>query len=126
MWCPGALRVRGVRGCVTQTEHSCRGRNPNPFCTGCGQPFPWATRGERIVKLSSYLDFEDGLSAADRLLAEEQITELSELEEEDEPDTINRRVAVAKKLRDLAPGAWVLGQPILQTIISGEVLQHLR
>jgi hypothetical protein len=42
-------------------------KEPNPsFCVGCGEPFPWATRRQRIEKLSSYLDFEDGLSESDR------------------------------------------------------------
>lgn len=55
-------------------------------------------------------DFEPGLSSADRLLAEEQIAELSELEEEGEPETVNRRVILAQKFRDLAPGAWALSR----------------
>lgn len=101
---------------------------PNPFCVGCGQPFPWATRQERIQKLTSLLDFEDGLSTSDRLIAAEQIAELSRLEEADEPETIARRVKVAQKIRELAPSAWKIGQPIWQTVISSEVqqgLQHL-
>jgi hypothetical protein len=97
----------------------------NPFCIGCGQPFPWATRKNRIAKIASFLDFEDGLSAADKLLAEEQIAELSQLEEADDPETLDRRVKLAQKFRELAPSAWALGLPIFQSVLSGEVLQHL-
>ena len=35
-------------------------KEPNAFCTGCGQPFPWATREQLIGKVRSYLDFERG------------------------------------------------------------------
>ena len=108
---------------------SCGAGIPSPdfaFCVNCGEPFPWASREQLISKLESFLDFEDGLSPADRLEAVEQIAVLSELEEADEPGTIDRRVGVAARIRRLAPGAWTLAQPILTTVLSSEVQQGLQ
>jgi hypothetical protein len=30
---------------------------PNPFCVDCGEPYPWATRAQRIGNLYNLMDF---------------------------------------------------------------------
>jgi hypothetical protein len=78
-----------------------------------------------IGRLTSFLEFEDGLSSADQLYVKEQIDALSILEAEDEPESIPRRIKIAEKIRQMAPGAVKLGQPIIQTVVSAEVQQVL-
>jgi hypothetical protein len=53
----------------------------------CGEALPWATREQLIGRLTSYFDFENELTAANRLVVKEQIDALSILEAEDAPET---------------------------------------
>lgn len=97
--------------------------DPNAFCIGCGEPFPWASREQLIGKLYGLLDFEEGLSPADRLEVVEAIAVLSEPED---PRTVPMRARAAAKIRQLAPGAWKMAQPILTSVLSDEVQQALQ
>jgi len=95
---------------------------PNPFCVGCGTPFPWATREQLIERLYSLID-EDELSPSDRLSVIEEIAILSTPEK---PENVSERVRAAERFRQLAPVAWGLRQPILRLALSDEVLQLIQ
>lgn len=98
-------------------------KQPTPsFCTKCGEPFPWATREERIRRIRSFLDAEQGLSPADRLVLIEQIDILAEPEER---EPLAKRKRAAERLQKLAPAAWTSAQPILTTLLSDELQQAL-
>jgi hypothetical protein len=49
---------------------------PESFCWDCGEPYPWATREERIGKLYDEIDHED-LDEATLLTVREQLAVLS-------------------------------------------------
>jgi hypothetical protein len=61
-----------------------------------------------IGRLRGFLDFEEGLSAADRLELMETIAELSEPEE---PEATSRRIRAGEKFRDWRPVHGILGAP---------------
>jgi hypothetical protein len=91
---------------------------PNAFCIGCGDPFPWATREERIGRIQSLLEYEDGLSESQRLELVEEITVLAVPEERADH---KKQIKAAGSLKRLAPKAWSLAQPILVATLSAEV-----
>lgn len=82
----------------------------NVFCEGCGQPFPWASREQRIGALLNLLDFEDALTQADRL---EVIEAIAVLSVPDEPEEHQRQIAAGETIKRLAPKAWRAAQPVL-------------
>ena len=91
------------------------------FCWSCGEPHPWATREERVLKLFSLIDDED-LDEADRLTVVEQIAILSAPEEE-VPD--ERRLHAGEKIRQLAPKAWEAALPVLQGLLTEKLKKDL-
>lgn len=98
-------------------------RDPNSFCTGCGGPYPWATREDLIRMLRNLVDSQgDGVSPADRLELMREIEVLSLLEEDDDPD---EQVRIAEKIKRLAPKAWAAARPLVQTLVSAEIQRRL-
>lgn len=94
---------------------------PNSFCVGCGQPYPWATREQRIGNLYNLIDFGN-LSQAEDLEIVEAIAVLSE--PEDASDLLPH-VNAGETIKRLAPGAWAIGQPMLASTLSAALQQAL-
>jgi len=88
---------------------------PNPFCVGCGEPFPWATREQRIGSLYNLIDF-GVLTPAEELEVADAIAVLSL--PEDEAD-LGSHIGAGETIKRLAPGAWRIGQPVLVATLSG-------
>jgi hypothetical protein len=94
---------------------------PEPFCWNCGEPFPWATREERMGKLYDLIDYED-LGEAELLTIREQIAVLSKPEEE---ATEEQRIRAGETIRRLAPKAWEMFRPVAQSVLTAEVKRRL-
>jgi hypothetical protein len=93
---------------------------PHPFCTECGSPFPWATREQRTGQLVALLEHEH-LDDVVRLAAVEAIEELTAAEPDDEA----AQSRLATRLRRLAPGAWDLMKPVLQSVLTEAARKQL-
>jgi hypothetical protein len=97
-------------------------RRPDPFCWNCGEPYPWATREQRIGHLYNLIDFQDDLDKADRLTIIEQIAVLSKPEDEASDE---QRVEAGSVIRRLAPKMWGAALPVLQTVLSAELRRQM-
>jgi hypothetical protein len=93
-------------------------KKPDSFCWHCGEPYPWATR---IIKLFDRIDHED-LDEPTLLTIREQIAVLSAPVDE---ATDDERVAAGHRMRDLAPEAWKVAVPVLQSLLTAEVKRRL-
>jgi Uncharacterized protein conserved in bacteria (DUF2321) len=96
-------------------------KEPDPFCWDCGEPYPWASREERVVKLFDKIDYED-LDEATLLTVREQIAVLSAPVDE---ATDDERVRAGNKIMNLAPEAWKAMLPIAQSLLTAEVKRRL-
>jgi Uncharacterized protein conserved in bacteria (DUF2321) len=95
---------------------------PESFCWDCGEPYPWATRKERIGKLYDQIDHED-LDEATLLVISEELAVLSAPVDEEVTD--DDRVRAGHRIRDLAPKAWEASLPVLQSLLTAEVKRRL-
>jgi hypothetical protein len=94
---------------------------PDSFCWDCGEPYPWATREERIGKLYDEIDFED-LDEATLLTVHEQIAVLSAPVDE---VTDEAQARAGRRIRDIAPKAWEAIVPVLQSLLTAEAKRQL-
>ena len=88
---------------------------PMAFCETCGDPFPWATREQRLGKLWSIIDFEGELDPAEFLAVTEQLAMLSEPESIEDEDA---QVKAGGMFQRMAPKAWQVAQPVMVTLMS--------
>jgi hypothetical protein len=72
---------------------------PPMFCDGCGEPFPWSTRQQRIYHLENLLDEED-IDDATRLLVMEDLERLRTSEGLDE----RQQLEAWERIKARAPG----------------------
>jgi hypothetical protein len=91
------------------------------FCWECGEPYPWATREERIGKLYDLVDNED-LDQADLLTVQEEIAVLSRPGAE---VSVEERARAGETIRRLAPKAWEVFRPVAQSVLTAEVKRRL-
>jgi hypothetical protein len=84
----------------------------------CREPYPWATRADRIDQLKAILDLETSLSKSDKLLAGEAIDELTNTEESQNPKS---RIGAGERIKRLAPQMWTIAQPVLAGLLSAEL-----
>jgi hypothetical protein len=115
---------------VLMTCPQCDGSIPNPpgdvfprarpFCGGCGAPFPWASRAERVGQLVTLLD-QESLDDVTRLAAVEAINELAAAA----PDDEEAQVESSKRIRDLTGRAWSFMEPVVQTLLTGAAKERL-
>jgi hypothetical protein len=96
-------------------------KEPDSFCWDCGEPYPWASREERVVKLFDRIDHED-LDEATLLTAREQIAILSAPVDE---VTDDERVRAGHRIMSLAPEAWKALLPVLQGLLTAEAKRRL-
>jgi Uncharacterized protein conserved in bacteria (DUF2321) len=84
------------------------------FCDGCGEPYPWATRQDRIYQLENLLDEED-IDEPTRLLVRQDLERLrvegAELGRDAELD-------IWRRVENRAPGllggaAWNIAQGLI-------------
>jgi hypothetical protein len=94
---------------------------PDSFCWECGEPYPWATREERVVKLYDRIDHED-LDEATLLTVREQVAVLSAPVDEATDDD---RVRAGNRIKNLAPKAWEASLPVLQSLLTAEAKRRL-
>jgi len=93
---------------------------PDMFCTGCGQPYPWADREAIVHHLENLLLYSDALDHAARLEVTEQLEILASPSKPEKS-----RVAAGERIKRLAPQAWSLAGPIVTTIVSAEMKSKL-
>jgi hypothetical protein len=111
--CPNCrIRIRGdlhVPGLTVFDEY-----RPSAFCDGCGEPYAWATRQDRIYQLENLLDEED-IDDSTKLLVREDLERLrtagAGLDDE-------AQLAIGGRIKNRAPGllsgaAWNIGQGLL-------------
>jgi Uncharacterized protein conserved in bacteria (DUF2321) len=96
-------------------------KEPDSFCWDCGEPYPWASREERVVKLFDRIDHED-LDEATLLTVREQIAVLSAPVDE---VTDDERVQAGHRIMSLAPEAWKALLPVLQGLLTAEAKRRL-
>lgn len=94
---------------------------PPRFCDGCGEPFPWATRQQRIYQLENLLDEED-IDEPTRLLVLEDLERLRASDDLDE----QQQFAVWQRIRTRAPGlfagtAWKISQTLLTAYLKDKL-----
>jgi hypothetical protein len=94
---------------------------PESFCWDCGEPYPWATREERIGELFDKIDHED-LDEATLLVIGEELAVLSAPVDEVTDDD---RVRAGHRIRNLAPKAWEAILPVLQGLLTAEAKRQL-
>ena len=96
-------------------------KEPDPFCWDCGEPYPWATREQRLGQLYNLIDEED-LDEAERLVVVEQIAVLSEPVDEVSDE---QQIRAGERLRGLAPKVWEAALPILQSLLTAKAKEKL-
>ena len=69
------------------------------LCDGCGEPFPWATRQQRIYQLENLLD-EENIDEMTRLLVQEDLERLRT----SEGLTEQEQLGIWKRIKARAPG----------------------
>jgi hypothetical protein len=89
------------------------------FCDGCGEPYPWATRQDRIYQLENLLD-EEEIDEPTRLLVREDLERLRVDGPELDRDT---ELAIWRRVKSRAPGllagaAWNIAQNLLSAYIQ--------
>lgn len=94
---------------------------PDSFCWDCGEPYPWATREKRVVKLFDRIDHED-LDEATLLTIREQIAVLSAPVDQ---LTDEAQVRAGRRINDIAPKAWEAILPVLQGLLTAEAKRQL-
>jgi len=97
-------------------------REPYAFCSGCGEPFPWATREQRVSRIQNLLNLDSTLSDTDRL---ELIDAIQELVLPDTPETEKRKVKALELIKSKAPNAYRAAQPILVPLLSAVIQKAL-
>jgi len=97
-------------------------REPYAFCTGCGEPFHWATRGQVVSKIRNLLDLDSTLSDSDRF---ELIDAIQELVLPETPDAEAPKIRAAELIRRKAPNAFRAAQPILISLMSSALQRAL-
>lgn len=116
--CP-ACGIR-IRGCYHNPDVEDLGSFELPrFCDGCGEPYPWATRQDRIYQLENLLDEED-VDEPTKLLVREDLERLrlegAELDQE-------AQLAIWRRIKSRSPGllagaAWNVGQNLLTAYVQ--------
>jgi len=91
---------------------------PAKFCDGCGEPYPWATRQDRIYQLENLLD-EEEIDDYTKLLVREDLERLRESPDLDQ----DAQLAVWQRVRGRAPGllaggAWNIAQGLLNAYVQ--------
>jgi hypothetical protein len=112
----------GCRRAIPRVNFLSDKREPNVFCVGCGNPYPWATREQLVDVLQDALDQQRDLSPTLRKRLSQDIDALIEPED---ADTVPARIRLLEGLRDQAPMLWAMRQPILVNLISAGVMQQL-
>ena len=97
-------------------------REPYAFCSGCGQPFPWATREQRVSRMQNLLNLDTTLSDSDRL---ELVDAIQELVLPDTPETEKRKIKALELFKSKAPNAYRAAQPILMPLLSAVIQKAL-
>jgi hypothetical protein len=70
--------------------------------------------------LENLLQFSDDLDAADRLEISEKLAVLAA---PDQPE--RERVAAGNRIKAIAPKAWTLAVPMVQSLVGAEIRKHL-
>jgi hypothetical protein len=89
------------------------------FCDGCGEPYPWATRQDRIYQLENLLDEED-VDEPTKLLVREDLERLRLADAELDQDA---QLAIWRRIKSRTPGllagaAWNVGQNLLSAYVQ--------
>ena len=91
------------------------------FCDGCGEPFPWATRQQRIYQLENLLDEED-IDEPTRLLVQE---DLQQIRTSADPDDC-QQLEAWQRIKTRAPGlfagaAWKISETLLTAFLKDKL-----
>jgi hypothetical protein len=97
--------------------------SPDEFCWHCGSPYPWASQESIALHIENLLDEQPDLSEGDRRVLEAQLTELRT--QPTSKDLEQRQIRALKKLQELAPKAWQLALPLIQSIATAEIKKQL-
>ena len=95
-------------------------KQPDPFCSHCGIPYPWADREAIVNHLQNLLLYNDNLDQAQQLEVIEKLAILS-TPNESERD----RVDAGRKIMTLVPKAWAVAVPVLQSVLTAELKTKL-
>lgn len=96
---------------------------PSPFCVECGAPFPWASNEEVAFHVENLLDSEPDLDDGDRRVLRTQLATLRHVPSDS--GIAEKQVAVLTRFKQMAPKAWALAVPALQSIITAEMKAKL-
>ena len=90
------------------------------FCGWCGAPHLWASRDTQRLHLENLLQFQDlDEDEQFQLIAEIAVlTTSSDVSDE-------RKIEAAEALKRVAPRAWDLGRPILQSVLTEVVKRRV-
>ena len=97
-------------------------REPYAFCSGCGEPFHWATREQVVSRIRNLLDLDSSLSKSDRF---ELIDAIQELVLPDTPEAEAPKIRAVELIKSKAPNAFRAAQPILISLMSSALQKVL-
>ena len=97
-------------------------REPYAFCSGCGEPFHWATREQVVSRIRNLLDLDSSLSNSDRF---ELLDAIQELVQPDTPEAEAPKIKAVELIKSKAPNAFRAAQPILVSILSSAIQKAL-
>jgi hypothetical protein len=90
-----------------------------PFCGGCGQPFGWATRTQRLENLYVKLAYEPGMTDSDRLQLRDAIEVLTQADQLDEGKPDKRLLAALRVVKSSAGALYeAVVVPVLAETLS--------
>jgi len=81
-----------------------------------GQPFPWASREALVYHIQNQLKYQDGLTAADIEVLQNELKKLLEVPNEAGKETA--QAGILKFLRDEAPQAYELAKPTIEELLT--------
>jgi hypothetical protein len=86
-------------------------------------PYPWASRESIAYHIENLLDEQKDLPSGDRRALLEELASLRE--SPTGGDVERRQVRALEALKQLAPKAWDLAQPLITTIATAEIRRKL-
>jgi hypothetical protein len=121
----GARVLTECPNCATplsKIKYAAGEREPYAFCSGCGQPFPWATSEQKTSRMRYLLSLDPTLSDVDR---NELVNAIQSLVLPNSPEAEAPKIRAIQLIKSKAPNAFRAAQPILISLVSSAIQKAL-